>query len=65
MMNPDGTAREAFALQDLKSGHLHLFSVCETQGQADALLKARKIHCSHLPPCEVVPVTVQMTLVTR
>lgn len=65
MMNPDGTEQGAWALQDLASKQIHLFTVCESEELANALLDARHLHQSHLPACRVVPVNLRMTLVTR
>lgn len=64
LMTLDGAPRSAWALQGLLTGTVHLFTVCESELLARALLAARNTHHPHLEACRVIPITLAATLTT-
>ena len=65
IVDADGRGRVAWALQDIKTGHMHLATICEEEEQAYALCRARDDHQPHRGHCKVVAITITVELAVK
>jgi hypothetical protein len=65
IVEADGRQRVAWALQDIKTGHIHLAMACEEEEQAHALLRGRAEHQPHHGACRIVAIAIAVVLAPK